>query len=279
VGEPLDCTFRLERNVWNGAVEPRLVLGRARACVPDAIEVVGEHAEYLAAVLGELDAVLERMGPAGGSERLTLDRRGDSPLAVLADACAAGGDVLAVCADVPRRLPGLTSRTGGFHLTSYHALERVPELLVPYAHVVALDPPASAQSSALLETGSGYTHLAWGTAELRFAQQMHELEYGLRTWLAALYRTVRTRMRVSGEELEHLLRGDGMQARPARVGGRLIRVLAELGLVSLDRDLPALALAGTAQTALERSVAYQAYTRRLEDGRRYLSSANQLVPG
>ena len=150
---------------------------------------------------------------------------------------------------------------------------------MPYAHVVALDPPASAQASALLETGSGYTHLAWGTAELRFAQQMHELEYGLRTWLAALYRTVRTRMRVSGEELEHLLRGDGAQARPARVGGRLIRVLAELGLVSLDRNLPALALAGTAQTALERSVAYQAYTRRLEDGRRYLSSANQLVPG
>jgi single-stranded-DNA-specific exonuclease len=84
---------------------------------------------------------------------------------------------------------------------------------------------------------------------------------------------------VSGEELEHLLRGDAPQARPARVGGRLIRVLAELGLVSLDRDLPALALAGTAQTALERSAAYRAYTRRLEDGRQYLSSANQLVPG
>ena len=62
VGEPLDCTFRLERNVWNGAVEPRLVLGQARACAPGAIEVVGEHAEYLAAVLGELDAVLERVG-------------------------------------------------------------------------------------------------------------------------------------------------------------------------------------------------------------------------
>jgi single-stranded-DNA-specific exonuclease len=198
---------------------------------------------------------------------------------VLADVCAAGGAVLAVCADVPRRLPGLTSRTGGFALTSYHALERAPELLAPFVHLVALDPPASAEAATLLGTGSGYSHLAWGTAELRFAQQMHELEYGLRTWLAALYRTVRNRMRVSGEELEHLLRGDGVQARPARVSGRLIRVLAELGLVSLDRDLPALALAGTAQTALERSVAYQAYTRRLEDGRRYLSSANQLVPG
>jgi hypothetical protein len=108
---------------------------------------------------------------------------------------------------------------------------------------------------------------------------MHELEYGLRTWLAALYRAVRTRVRVTGEELERLLRGDGQHPRPARIGGRLIRVLAELELVSLDRDLPALAIAGTAHTALERSPAYRVYTRRLEDGRKYLSSANQPVPG
>ena len=108
---------------------------------------------------------------------------------------------------------------------------------------------------------------------------MHELEYGLRASLAALYRSLRLRGRVTGEELERLLRGDGEQARPARVLGRAIRVLAELELVSLDRNLPALALAGTAQTTLERSAAYRAYTRRLEDGRQYLSSANQLVPG
>ena len=32
--EPADATFRLERNFWNGAVEPRLVLGHARPCAP-----------------------------------------------------------------------------------------------------------------------------------------------------------------------------------------------------------------------------------------------------
>ncbi|MDQ6819956.1 MAG: hypothetical protein M3076_06405, partial [Actinomycetota bacterium] len=82
------------------------------------------------------------------------------------------------------------------------------------------------------------------------------------------------RFRVSGEELERLLRGDGEHGRPARLAGRLIRVLAELELVSLDRDLPALGIAGSAPTALERSAAYRAYTQRLEDGRRYLSSTN-----
>jgi hypothetical protein len=54
----------------------------------------------------------------------------------------------------------------------------------------------------------------------------------------------------------------------------LIRVLAELELVSLDRDLQALAVAGAARTALERSPAFRVYAKRYEDGRRFLSNAN-----
>ena len=115
--------------------------------------------------------------------------------------------------------------------------------------------------------------MAWGEAELRFAWQMHELEYGLRASLATLYRALKARWRVTGEELERLLRGDG-ERWPARLAGRLLRVLAELELVSLDRQLPALAIAGTAPTALERSSAYRVYAQRLEDGRRFLSSAS-----
>jgi hypothetical protein len=112
---------------------------------------------------------------------------------------------------------------------------------------------------------------------------MHELEYGLRASLAPLYRALRERWRVTGEELERLLRGDfdlvPHPPRPARLAGRLIRVLAELELVSLDRDLPALAIAGTAPTQLERSPSYRVYTQRLEDGRRYLSSAKLRPSG
>jgi hypothetical protein len=121
--------------------------------------------------------------------------------------------------------------------------------------------------------------LAWGEPELRFAQQMHELEYGLRASLVALYRSLRLQRRVTGQELEHLLRGDGPHGRPARLAARLIRVLAELELVSLDRDLPALAIAGDAPTALERSAAYRVYAQRYEDGRRFLNSANHLPGG
>jgi hypothetical protein len=108
---------------------------------------------------------------------------------------------------------------------------------------------------------------------------MHELEYGLRASLAALYRALRARGRVTGEELGRLLRGNGAHGRPARLAGRLIRVLAELELVSLDRDLPALEVADAQRTSLERSAAYRVYAARYEDGRRYLNSANLLPSG
>ena len=41
-GGPVDASFRLERNVWNGVVEPRLVLRHAAPCEPAPIIVLGE---------------------------------------------------------------------------------------------------------------------------------------------------------------------------------------------------------------------------------------------
>ncbi|HLY50721.1 MAG TPA: single-stranded-DNA-specific exonuclease RecJ [Solirubrobacteraceae bacterium] len=276
--EPTDATFRLERNCWNGTVAPRLVLRQAWPCEPQSIDVIGEPDDYLPAVLEELALDLGDAAPTPARERATLDRRGEGPLAVLADALASGSPLLAVCADVPRRHEGLASRRGGYSLVAYHALERIPQLIDGFPHVVALDPPSCGAHEELLRSGEGFTHLAWGEAELRFAQQMHELEYGLRASLVALYRAIRVRERVAGEELEHLLRGEGPHGRPARLAARLIKVLAELGLVSLDPALPTLAVGDGAPTALDRSPSYRAYAKRYEDGRRFLHrSANPLV--
>jgi hypothetical protein len=183
--------------------------------------------------------------------------------------------VLALCANVPRRLEGLRARIGGFALACHQALEGQPQLAQGFVQLVMLDPPAG----GLPTVGEGFIHLSWGEPELRFAEQMHELEYGLRASLVALYRALRARERVAGEELERLLRGDGPHGRSARLAARLIRVLAELELVSLDRNLPALAIAGSAPSALESSPSYRVYAKRYEDGRRYLSSANPPPDG
>jgi hypothetical protein len=52
-----------------------------------------------------------------------------------------------------------------------------------------------------------------------------------------------------------------------------VRVLSELDLVVVDRDGWVVRAADSpARTALERSPAYRAYQRRLEDGLRYLTS-------
>ncbi len=277
-GEAVDATFALERNEWRGLVEPRLVLRHAQPCAPRPIEVVGEPVRYLDGVLAELDANLNDREPGARAARTVLDRRGQSPLVPLCDALSSGERVLAVCADVPRRLGGLESRAGGFALVCASALDRAPEPAAEFAHVVVLDPPTSTAAAARLQTGTGYTHLAWGEAELRFTWQMHELEYGLRASLVALYREIRAGRRVAGEELEQLLRGEGRHGRPARVAGRLVRVLAELQLVSLDRLVPALTAVSETPTALEHSPAYRAYQQRYEDGRRFLSGED-LLPG
>jgi single-stranded-DNA-specific exonuclease len=282
---PLDATFRLERNAWNGAVEPRLVLRHAQPCTPPAIELLGAAAAegFLPAALAEVDAVLEGSPPSplapvtGSGARALVDCRGHSPLAVLVDAVAGGGGpgrVLVLCADVSRRLPGLRDRVGGFTLAAYGELEADPGAALAFAHVVALDPPTGASGNRALRAGAGIASLAWGAPEMRFAEQMLEHEYGLRASLVPLYRGLRACGRATGAELERLLRGDSAHGRSARLAGRLVRVLSELELVELLRDPPALALLDHAPTELDRSPAFRFYSEVYEEGKRYLNSAN-----
>jgi single-stranded-DNA-specific exonuclease len=105
--------------------------------------------------------------------------------------------------------------------------------------------------------------------------RIHEWDYALREPLTAVYRTLRAAGGASGEACEQLLRGAGPQPRSASLAGRLVRVLTELALARLDRTGPSLQMAEHPQrTALERSAAFMAYQRRLEDGRKFLNSAN-----
>ncbi|MDO8210731.1 single-stranded-DNA-specific exonuclease RecJ [Conexibacter sp. CPCC 206217] len=301
---PADATFRLERNEWNGAVEPRLLLRHAVASSPASIELLGmapsDPGAFLTAVLADVDrsrgrgvladmtppATATRPGPAAAAphdERPApsprdygplADRRGDGGVALLHELVAGGARVLALCADTPRREVALSGRVGGFALCSHTALELDPSLADGFDHVVALDPPASRRQDARMRAGGAedtktWTHLTWGDAELRFAQQIHESEYGIRAALVPLYRALRDRGGVAGEELGRLLRGDG-HGRSVQAAARLVAILEELELVSLDRELQALTVLETERTALERSATYRTAIARYEDGQRFL---------
>ena len=267
---PLDATFSLELNEFNGSVEPRLVLRHARPCAPPPITIVGEPEDYLGAVIAELARPLA----AGAEESSRIadepggtirDRRGGGIAGTIGALVASGEPVLVVAADAHLRARHLQPILGGFELCSHEALEHDPSLAGAQTHVVLLDPPAGS-----VRKHGKITYLAWGPAELRFAEQIHERQYDLRASLTATYRALRDAGGAAGEELEAMLRGDQRAPRPAGLAGRLVRVLAELHLVSLDPDSRTLTVPVAERTALERSQAFRAYQQRLEDGRRWL---------
>jgi single-stranded-DNA-specific exonuclease len=258
---PLDATFGLERNEWNGAVEPRLVLRCAQPPEPAPIALLGEPEDEVAAALVELDAPVEPPGaPAGrpadpkpGADG-ARDRRGGGAAGVIAALVASGDPVLVVCADARARRRHLSGRLGGFALCSWAALERDPGLVAGHAHVVALDPPLGAGSLALVEGAGAAVHLVWGEPEAAFALRVAEAVLDLRAPAATLYRALR-----DGRALADAVGATG----PPAVAGRALRVLAELGLVEVDRAAVTVRVPPARRTELERSPAFRAAAARL----------------
>ena len=276
----LDATFALERNEWNGVVEPRLVLHRALPCAPSPITLVGEPEEWEAAVLAELDARLAPFARAPGAPsarppsrpagRSLRDRRGAGIAAVLACLAVSGESVLVVCADARRRRVHLDGRLGGFALCSWRALEREPGLVADAHHVVAIDPPAHPALRDLLDGGApgGVTHLCWGEAELGFAGHVHDEQHALRDHITAAYRLLRT----TPGDLAGALPGSPVAA------GRVLAVLGELGLVELARSPLAVTLPPFAgRTALERSATFAACAERQLEGQPWLRDTRPLA--
>ncbi|MGD0196505.1 MAG: single-stranded-DNA-specific exonuclease RecJ [Solirubrobacteraceae bacterium] len=276
-GIPVDAAFALERNEWQGVVEPRLVLRALAACAPQQVTIVGEPPDYLACALGELERDLAPApaGVASAPQREPRDRRGRGVAATIAGLVATGEPVLVLCAAASERQRHMAGRLGGFALCSYAALERNPEIESPYMHLVLLDPPASEQQLALAHCGNGFTHLAWGEPELRFAVHIHGREYQLRDPLAACYRSLRDLEGAAGERLERVLRGDAPQGHSPELAGRLLRVLSELELITVDAPGRAARVTSTASTSLDRSPAFVAYSQRLQDGLRFLEPSKE----
>jgi single-stranded-DNA-specific exonuclease len=277
-GVPVDAAFRLERNEWQGVVEPRLVLRALAPSDPPRVTIVGEPSDYLERAFVELD---RDFAPAAGQvdapQRQLRDRRGRGIAATAMELVASAERLLVVCACAIERAVHLRGRIGGFDLCSYTALERDHGLADAYPHVLLLDPPAGEDQLALAQSGrsGGFCHLAWGEPELRFALHIHGREHQLRDSLADCYRTLRDRGGVAGEELEAALRGES--ARSAELAGRMLRVLTELDLVVLDREHRSVRLNGRGRVALEQSPAYLRYQQRLQDGLRYLEPSKAQV--
>ena len=311
--DPVDVSVKLELNEWNGAVEPRVVLGELYRYEGDA-EIEGDlpypdAAEWWRRFTAERTAPLTK-GPRASasrdSEREVIDRRGDSALASCSE------PVLVICADALRRRElversaaparfcggpvaiasgrladsaveqGVTSvlEAGcGVALADWAAVERQPEIAAGFAHVVLVDPPSFAHREGAAAVGHGFLHLAWGEVDVSFALRVHEEEWPRRGALEALYRVLRDRSGVglSREDLRETLHGPGRHPRAPEVAARRIRVLEEVGAVEWEAAATPerLRVVSSVRKDLDVTESFAAYRERYEEGRRFLSRRRQ----
>jgi single-stranded-DNA-specific exonuclease len=273
-----DIALRLERNRWNGMVEPRVILRALCRTKPGELRVLGEEGSFwerLERALGAASPGAE--APAGRLAGEPLDRRCEGFAGVAGDLFTSGAAVLVAVADMPRRRQGLEEivaglAPGGMAVASWAAIAADPELVRSADHLVALDPPPGGRADPLLRAGPR-AHLAWGPAEAEFALLVYRAELDLRPALAETYRALREiPPGASADELERALRGAGRYPRSADVCARVLTVLTELGLIEFAVEPPACRLCEAERTDLVRSPAFRAHGERLAAVERALAA-------
>jgi single-stranded-DNA-specific exonuclease len=301
--EPVDVSVRLEVNRWNGSTEPRLLV-RELCAAASPCDCPGS--EWWSRFERELRLPLER--PSAEAEaaprpRRDAVRRDAGPTAAVAELVSSGAEVLAICADAgrraglaslarfsPRSRPEACDECGGLLVEGlrtpvvldYLALERTPEIVEEFAHVVLADPPPSPRHEALASrpvggwTESaghpGYLHEAWVESDVAATLAALEAQLARRPVLVAAFRDLREAGEASGERLQRALRGSGPHPRAPEVAARCFRVLDELGLVqgSPDAGSGTVGVVSSSETDLERSAAFRAYGALHEEALRYL---------
>lgn len=250
---PLDLVVQLERNTYGGSVEARVVIQSVhplpRAARPAA--KVGIDAGALAGLLTgyEAEAPVAIRPPAP-----TEDRRGGSIAVTLRVAAALGREPIAYAADPSRRAVQLESLGWKGTVAGPTNLKAALAQAAPdHGVVVCVDPPIDPRAAAALADTPVDTWWSWSEAELTYAVHVLEREYALRPLMVALFRGLRE----AREPLPALallpLVPEGHA--PAALG-RAIRVLDELGLVSVGDGLSAVELVSGDQVDPSSSTVY-----------------------
>src|SRR4051794_548626 len=266
-----ELAVRLERNQWNGTVEPRVVLRAACPSREGTLADVGEE-DFWTAFERELGAELGAE-PDLQPRRESCDRRAVGFAGGLGDLLTSGQSVLVAVADVPRRRSGIEALVAGLApgclpVASWTDLAARPELAQPFDHLVALDPPhVRGLAEALPGPGGALAHLAWGPSDAEFAHAVGMAELDLAPALRDCWRALRDLRQPAGDALRAALGGELRHPRSPALCARLVRVLGELSLLRYEGVAdagPRCTMLEARRTALDSSVAYRAYRTRLE---------------
>jgi single-stranded-DNA-specific exonuclease len=231
-----------------------------------------------------------------------------SATVAIAELVSSGAGVLAVCADASRRAglgngaTGLARFNGGaasiachrcsdgeiarlvgkaeagLAVTDYAALERAPELICAFEHVVLVDPPRTAldeiaAAAPCLGDQPGFLHILWSDGEREFASRALAEQWPGREAVAASFRALRGLDEAGGADLREALAGSGNHPLSPEVCARRFRVLSELGLL---QGAPAggagvVRVVSSEKTDLQRSAAFRAYAERLSEAQQFLA--------
>ena len=264
-----DIALRLERNRWNGMVEPRVILRALCPTKPGELRVIGEEGSFWERLERALGAPMPVASAAEvGDAARPADRRCEGFAGVAGDLFTSGAAVLVAVADVPRRRQGLEEivaglAPGGMAVASWAAIAADPKLARAADHLVALDPPPGGRADPVLRSGP-HAHLAWGPAEAEFALCVYRAELDLRPALADAYRALRALPETATpDDVERALAGSGRYPRPPESCARLLAVLDELELVDLALGERSCRVREGIRADLTRSKAYRASGERL----------------
>jgi single-stranded-DNA-specific exonuclease len=263
-----DIALRLERNRWNGMVEPRVLLRTLSATRRGELRVLGEEGSFWQRVHRALGGSAEPTQIGDGSAPKAVDRRGEGFAGVAGDLFTSGESVLTAVADIPRRREGLESIVAGLaqgHMpvASWAAIEAQPALAAGFDHLLALDPPPGGRGDPLLHA-SASSHLAWGPGEAEFALLVWRSALDLRPALVDAFRALRAlEPGAQPDAIERALAGQWRYPRAPELCARLLRVLGELRLAQFELDPPACRVLPGARAELERSPTYTGSLARL----------------
>lgn len=261
----------------------------------------------------------ERPLPARVGKRHEIDHETLSPLGLIASLVSTGESVAVITADCRRRaglfegqlqaanLGAETSLAISRHcrmdkvekliesvkekgtcaLIDYEAILSLPGMLKRFVHLVLLDPPYSNAISAMARENNreahGYLHLLWGEAEAQFCKQVLGREYASRGTLMQVYRALCEAAGVGGcieaDGVAGALKLSERQPLSAVAAARCLRVLAEIGSISLHREGHTVKVTvptnGSGQARLDSSESFQAYSERYQRAIEFIDKAAQ----
>jgi single-stranded-DNA-specific exonuclease len=261
-----DIALRLERNRWNGMVEPRVLLRALCPTRPGELTVLGEEGSFWERLERALAGPLEASALLGARE--PVDRLCEGFAGVAGDLFTSGAEVLVAVADVPRRRRGLEEIVAGLApegmaVASWASIAADPGVARCADHLVALDPPPGGRADPMLRAGPR-AHLAWGPAESEFALCVYRAELDLRPALTDAYRALRALPEGAGADaVEAALAGDGRYPRTPETCARLVEVLAELELIEFDLERRACRMHDGVRADLTKSTVFRACGERL----------------